>query len=84
MANGIARTLIVTIDGRVHTVRTNPGDYHAFVDERGQPASDEDFTYEDLLWLAHHACVRLGLTELDLAAFIYKGLDDLEVPRPGR
>lgn len=80
---GIARTLVVTIDGKTHTIRTNPGDYDAWVEEcNGGDDPGEGFlwTYRDLLYLAWHACTRLELTTLDFPTFRLKGMDDLEVP----
>lgn len=82
--SGVARTLVVTIDGQEHKVRTNPGDYAAFNEARGERKRAQDFTYDDLLWLAHHVCVRLGLTDLTLEDFTYKGLEDIEVPNGRR
>lgn len=83
---GIARTLRVTIDGVEHTIRTNPGDYAAWLehtDQDGVDPEDVTWSYGDLLWLAHHAAVRMELTDLELDEFLRKGLDDLEVPGAG-
>jgi hypothetical protein len=82
--SGIARTLVVTIAGTEHKVRTNPGDYAAFTEERGERRKATDFTFEDLLWLAHRVCTRLELTDLTLDDFLARGLEDLEVPGAGR
>lgn len=82
--SAVARTFLVTIDGTEHRVRTNPGDYDAFFAECGERRSVKDFTYRDMLWLAHHVCVRLDLTELELDDFLRKGLEDIEVPGAGR